>query len=190
MAPAPQDAEQIEVMGYQFAWGIRYAGSDNVIGDYDYRLIDPTNVHGIDFTDRASFDDFLSPLDLVLPKGKTILLKIRARDVLHSVYMPHFRLKMDAVPGMPTQFKFVATKTTQEMRDELGNQEFDYELACAEICGRSHFTMRRRVIVLEQAEYDKWKTEQKSFLSINPEFMSAVPADMKELAIVSSRIDQ
>jgi cytochrome c oxidase subunit II len=187
--PAQQDAEQIEVLGYQFAWSLRYGGTDNNVGDFDYRLIDATNVHGQDFTDRNGFDDFNSR-DLVIPKGKEILLKIRARDVLHSVYIPYFRLKMDAVPGMPTQFKFKATKTTQEMRDEMGDQEFNYEMACAEICGRGHFSMKKRVVVLEQAEYDKWKAEQKSFLSQNPEFMSAVPDDIKELAIVSSRIDQ
>ena len=189
MAPAEKDAEQIEVLGFQFAWSLRYGGTDNNVGDYDYRLIDATNVHGQDFTDRAGFDDFNSR-DLVVPKGKTVLLKIRARDVLHSVYIPYFRLKMDAVPGMPTQFKFKATKTTQEMRDELGNQDFNYEMACAEVCGRGHFSMRKTVVVLEQAEYDEWKAKQKSFLAQNPEFMSAVPDDIKELAIVSSRIDQ
>jgi len=189
MAPAPKDAEQIEVLGMQFTWSIRYGGADNNVGDYDYRLIDATNVHGQDFNDRAGFDDFNS-LDVVIPKGKVILLKIRARDVLHSVYLPHFRVKMDAVPGMPTQFKFTATKTTQEMRDELGNQDFDFEMACAEICGRGHFSMRKKVVVLEQAEYDEWKAKQKTFLATNPEFMADVPEDMKELAIVSSRIEQ
>ena len=188
MSEAPQDAEQIEIMGYQFAWSLRYGGQDNNVGDYDYRLIDAVNIHGQDFTDRAGFDDFQFK-DLIVPKGKPVLLKIRARDVLHSVYIPHFRLKMDAVPGMPTQFWFVANKTTQEMRDEVGDQEFDYELACTEICGRGHFSMKKKVIVVEPEEYEKWKAEQKSWLSKNPEYMSQVPENLKELAVITAGIE-
>ena len=132
---APDDAEVIELMGFQFAWEARYSGKDNGFGEYDYKKIDGSNVFGIDLEDENSYDDF-SPLEIHIPKGRTVLLKIRARDVLHSVYMPHFRVKMDAVPGMHTQFKFIATKTTEEMRVELNNPDFNYELACAEICGR------------------------------------------------------
>lgn len=183
------DAEQIEVFGHQFAWVIRYGGMDNDLGDYDYRLINDINNLGQDFSDKAGFDDF-QYRDLVVPKGKEVILKIRARDVLHSVYIPHFRLKMDAMPGMPTQFKFTATKTTAEMREELGNPDFEYELACTEICGNGHFSMKKRVRVVEPAEYEKWKAEQKSWLSQNPEYMSQVPDELKELAMVTAGIDK
>ena len=186
---APDEAEQIEIMGYQFAWSLRYGGMDNEVGDYDYRLIDAVNDHGMDLTDRAGFDDFKNQ-NLVIPKGKPVLLKIRARDVLHSVFIPHMRLKMDAMPGMPTQFWFVANKTTEEMRVEEGNPDFNYELACTEVCGSSHFSMKRTVIVLEQAEYDKWKAEQKSWLSKNPDYMSQVPENLKELAVVTAGINE
>jgi cytochrome c oxidase subunit II len=63
----------------------------------------------VDFTDKNSHDDFNSPV-VVIPKGEPVLFKIRARDVLHSVFAPHMRLKMDAVPGMPTKFWFVANQ--------------------------------------------------------------------------------
>ena len=188
MSEAPDESEQIEIMGYQFAWSLRYGGMDNEVGDYDYRLIDAVNSHGQDFSDRSGFDDF-QYRDLVIPKGKPVLLKIRARDVLHSVYIPHMRLKMDAVPGMPTQFWFVANKTTAEMRVEEGNPEFEYELACTEICGRGHFSMKKKVTVLEPEEYEKWKAEQKSWLSKNPEYMTQVPDNLKELALVTSGIN-
>ena len=58
-AKAPDDAEVIEVMGYQFAWKARYPGKDNVLGAYDYQLIDAENAFGMSFEDRASFDDFI-----------------------------------------------------------------------------------------------------------------------------------
>ncbi len=187
MAPAPENAEVIEIMGYQFAWKVRYPGKDDKLGDYDFRLIDATNEFGLNFEDRAAFDDFM-PRELHLPKGRPVEFRIRARDVLHSVFAPHFRLKMDAVPGMPTRFWFVPTKTTAEMRIETGNPDFNYEIACTEVCGRGHFSMRLLVIVEEPEEYEQWKAEQKSWLSRNPEYLSKVPENLKELAMIKSEI--
>lgn len=185
---APDDAEVIEVMGMQFAWKTRYPGADNKLGKYDYRNIDAANIFGMDLTDKNSFDDF-TPREIHLPKGKPVLFNIRARDVLHSVYVPYFRLKMDAVPGMPTKFWFIPTKSTEDMRSETGNPDFNYELACAEICGSGHFTMRMTIVVDEPAEYEKWKKEQKTWLSNNPEYISQVPEALKEVALISSGID-
>ncbi|MGF1636036.1 MAG: cytochrome c oxidase subunit II [Cyclobacteriaceae bacterium] len=187
--PAPENAEIVEIMGYQFAWKVRYPGKDKQLGDYDYRLIDAENAFGTDFRDKSAFDDF-SPRQMVLPKGRPVELKIRARDVLHSVFAPHFRLKMDAVPGMPTRFWFVPTKTTAEMRAELGNDDFNYEIACTEICGRGHFSMRMLVEVLEPEEYDRWFAEQEPWLAKNPEYLSKVPDDLKELALVKGQVKE
>ena len=186
---APEDAEVVEVMGYQFGWEFRYPGNDNQLGDYDYRLIDPVNMWGMDFTDRAAFDDFSSGTKLVLPKGKPILFKIRARDVLHSVFIPEFRLKQDAVPGMPTRFWFVPNKTTAEMREELQDPDFNYYIFCTEVCGRGHFSMRKMIEVVEQDEYEQWYAEQNSWLQKNPDYLAKVPSDLKELAVVSAGMD-
>jgi len=187
-AKAPADAEVVEIMGYQFAWGTRYPGMDGKLGKYNYRLIDAENAFGVDFSDANAHDDFI-PREIHLPKGKPVLLKIRARDVLHSVFLPHFRVKMDAVPGMPTQFWFVPTKSTAEMRAETGNPDFNYEMACTEICGRGHFSMRMIVVVDEPAEYEKWKSEQASWLSKNPDYLSKIPEEMRELASINAGIE-
>ena len=187
-APASDDAEVIEIVGQQFAWIARYPGvNDNQLGKYDFRLIDAVNEFGLDLEDKNSFDDFKA-LELHLPKGKEVLLKIRAKDVLHSVFLPHFRVKMDAVPGMPTQFKFTATKTTEEMRTELGDPNFNYELACTEICGRGHFSMRFLVIVHELEEYEKWKASQEAWLKQNPEYLKKVPVALREAAMIKAGI--
>lgn len=190
MKPAPADATVVELVGKQFNWIVRYPGDkqqmigtkEAELGRYDYRLIDATNEVGIDFTDENSFDDFVAG-EIHLPKGKPVLLKIHARDVLHSVFMPHFRLKMDAVPGMQTQFSFTPTKTTAEMRTELNNPNFNYELACTEVCGRGHFSMRTLIVVDEPAEYAKWVASKKSFLASNPDYLAKVPANLKEKAM-------
>lgn len=169
--PASKDAEVIELIGQQFTWTARYPGVvDNTLGKIDFRLIDPINEFGLDLQDQNTMDDFKS-LELHIPKGKEVLLVIRAKDVLHSVFLPHFRVKMDAVPGMPTQFKFVATKTTQEMRDELGNPNFNYELACTEICGRGHFSMKMPVVVDDEETYEAWKKSQESWSKQNAEYV-------------------
>lgn len=183
-APAPENSHVVEIMGYQFAWEVRYPGMDNVLGEHDYRLINANNISGVDFTDKNALDDFSSPV-VVIPKGEPVLFKIRARDVLHSVFAPHMRLKMDAVPGMPTRFWFTATKTTEEMRAELNDPEFVYEIACTEICGRGHFSMRKEIRVVEPEEYRKWLAEQKPYIVNNPSLVADLPEDLKELAEIT-----
>jgi cytochrome c oxidase subunit 2 len=175
-APAPENSEVIEVMGYQFAWKVRYPGEDGVLGKYDFRKIDVENTFGMDFTDKHAHDDF-TPRQIHIPKGVPVEFKIRARDVLHSFYLPHFRVKQDAVPGMQTRFSFVANKTTEEMRQETGNPDFNYELACAEICGRGHFSMRYILVVDTPEEYEAWKKEQQPWLEKNPEYLAKVGLD-------------
>ncbi|MES2388472.1 MAG: cytochrome c oxidase subunit II [Bacteroidota bacterium] len=180
--PAPADHVELEIVGKQFDWMVRYPGADHKFGKHDFRKIDGTNVLGLAFTEREGMDDFMAD-KVYIPKGKAVLFKIRSRDVLHSVFAFHFRQKMDAVPGMPTQFWFTPTKTTAEMRAELNDSKFDYAIACAEVCGKSHFAMKQTIIVLEQSEYDKWYNEQKSFINKNPQYISMVPDNLKAVAM-------
>jgi cytochrome c oxidase subunit II len=188
-APASKDAVVIELIGQQFLWTARYPGvKDSQLGNHNYKMIDASNEFGLDLSDKNSFDDFKS-LELHLPKGKEIQLKIRAKDVLHSVFLPHFRLKMDAVPGMYTTFKFVATKSTADMRTETGNPNFNYEMACTEICGKGHFSMKFPVFVHDTVEdYEKWMASQEAWLKQNPEYLQRVPAELREAAIIKSGI--
>ncbi|TLU98103.1 cytochrome c oxidase subunit II [Dyadobacter luticola] len=181
---APRDAEVIEITGKQFNWIVRYSGvHDNKLGNYNYKLIDAQNEVGIDLSDENSFDDFTNPSEMHIPVGRPVLLKIRARDVLHSVFIPHMRVKMDAVPGMPTKFWFVPDKTTSDMRSELNNPKFDYEIACTEVCGQGHFSMKMRLIVEDEASYKKWCAEQATFLQTYPEYLARVPENLKAKAM-------
>ncbi len=184
-SPASKEAEVIELIGQQWAWTARYPGKDKELGKVNFKLIDASNEFGLDLSDNKTYDDFKS-LELHLPVGKEILLKIRAKDVLHSVYLPHFRVKMDAVPGMPTHFKFKATKTTQEMRDELGNQAFNYEMGCTEVCGRGHFSMRFPVVVDTEEDFERWKLSQETWLKQNPDYLKNVPAGLRESAMIKA----
>jgi cytochrome c oxidase subunit 2 len=179
---APSNAAVIELTGHQFGWYVRYAGvDDSQLGNVNYKLIDETNSLGIDFTDKNSFDDFTAT-ELHLPKGQPVLLKIRAQDVLHSVYLPFHRVKMDAVPGMPTKFWFIPTISTDEMRAKLGKPDFNFKVNCTEVCGRGHFGMSITVFVDEPEDYKKWVAEQKPFLATNPSYLDKVPANLKAKA--------
>ncbi len=186
--PATKEAVVIELVAQQFAWTARYPGSkDEELGKIDFRLIDNSNEFGLDLSDKNSFDDFKS-LELHLPVNKEVLLKIRAKDVLHSVFLPHFRVKMDAVPGMQTVFKFIPTITTEEMRAKTGNPNFNYEMACTEICGKGHFSMRFPVIVEDEETFRKWKATQESWLKQNPDYLKNVPANLREFAMIKAGI--
>lgn len=181
-----KDYIEIEATGMQFAWLLRHPGADNLLGTRNYQLIDGTNPLGQDWNDEKNHDD-LQPDKIVLPKGKKVRVRITSRDVLHNFDLPHFRVKMDAVPGMPTYFVFTPRLTTEEYRQNLGKLDkngnpmypewheptdpedpeslprwktFNYELACAELCGNGHYSMRRIVEVVTEEEYERWLKEQ------------------------------
>ena len=178
-SPAPEDAEVIEIIGYQFAWASRYGGKDKKIGKSDYRLIDAENRIGMDFSDIDAEDDF-TPREIYIPKGRPVKFEIRSLDVIHSFYVPHLRVQMYAVPGMATSFWVTPTKTTKEMRVELDDPEFDYRIACNKICGRAHFSMFAKIIVTEAEAYDQWYNKQESWLEKHPEYRDKL-ANTKQL---------
>ncbi len=94
--------------------------------------------------------------ELVLPVNKEVDLIINSRDVIHSVWIPHFRLQMNAVPGMTTRFKFTPTITSKEMKAKTGNPYFTYVVMCNKICGASHYNMRMEITVVSEEEYADW----------------------------------
>ncbi len=160
--PAPEEAIVIELYSKQFDWTARYAGDDNKLGASGYRLIEGANTLGVDMRDPASADDKVVRGEFHLPVGKPVLFKFHSRDVIHSAYMPHFRAQMNCVPGMTTQFHFVPTMTTEEMRIETGNPEFDYVLLCNKICGGAHWNMQMNIIVESEADFNAWLAGQKT----------------------------
>jgi cytochrome c oxidase subunit 2 len=154
----------VDVTGHQFAWELRYPGRDGKLGLKNYKLITGTNKVGVNYQDKNSFDD-LQADTLMLPVNKSVRLNIIAQDVIHSVYMPNFRVQINAVPGLPTYFKFTPTKTTAQMRSELDQPEFNYHLYCNKICGGSHYNMQKLVVVVTESEYQNWLAKQKPYLS-------------------------
>ena len=107
------------------------------------------NVTGEQFT--WSFDypqEKVKSNELVLPVDRPVHFEIHAKDVLHSFWVPNFRMKQDAVPGITTQ--------TRVTPNELGT----YPVVCAELCGIGHSTMRQRVRVVPEDEWEDWVRER------------------------------
>ena len=115
----------------------------------------------------AAAEDDVIVKELHLPVNKTIHLKFRSQDIIHSAYLPHFRVQMNCVPGMNTDFVFKPTITTEEMRVETANEEFEYVLLCNKICGAAHYNMQLKVIVESEEDYNKWIAEQTDFFASN-----------------------
>ena len=154
------DSQIIEVYAQQFQWTARYSGEDNILGDADFRLVEGKNTLGVDMSDDFSLDDKMTR-EVHLVVNNPVLLAFRSQDVIHSAYLPHFRVQMNCVPGMTTQFGFTPTQTTKEMKEQEGN-DFDYVLLCNKICGSAHYNMQMKFIVETQEEYDAWIKEQET----------------------------
>jgi len=178
-----EDPMVVEVYSYQFGWIARYSGEDNQLGYAHVRNIEGANVLGVDGEDNRSADDIVAR-ELRLPANRPVLLKFRSQDVIHSAYLPHFRVQMNSVPGTETQFQFTPTVTTAEMRQDPDVKakvsninairesngedpwEFDYVLLCNKICGSAHYNMQMKVVVEEEDSFNRWLKEQKTFAEL------------------------
>lgn len=154
----------IEVTSSQFQWDIRYPGADGVVGHKNYKLITAINGLGIDFNDRNSIDDQIGD-EIVLPVNKPVRFALTSKDVIHSFYMPHFRVQLNTVPGMTSYFEFTPTITTEDMKAKINDPSFQYILLCSKICGANHFNMQKVVRVVSEQEYKAWVVQQKPYLT-------------------------
>ena len=170
------ESMDIEFYARQFDWTIRYPGADGELGQTHVKYIDldRSNTIGFNFDDKKTRDDIVVT-EIHVPVNQPIRMNIRSQDVLHSATLAHFRVKMDAVPGMPTTFYFTPTVTTAEMRERKGDPEFNYEMSCQQICGSAHWNMRRVMVVESQEEYDEWLKAQRPFYQTYQELNGLVP---------------
>jgi cytochrome c oxidase subunit 2 len=144
----PEDSVVVEVTAEQFTWNVRYPGPDGAFGRTETALIDVDNPLGVDASDPASRDDIHELALLYVPVGRPVHVKLRAKDVLHSFYLPYHRIKQDAVPGMTIDLWFVPTKEGQ------------FDIACAELCGFGHYQMRGFLHVVSGEEFERFLAER------------------------------
>jgi cytochrome c oxidase subunit 2 len=127
----------VNVTGLQYAWLFNYPGDNITTGE------------------------------LHVPAGTDVQLNIEAQDVIHSFWLPQFRIKQDALPGQMSQLRFTATRTGT------------YPIVCAELCGAYHGAMRSQIIVHEPEEYEQWLAEnrvaagtEQPTVAVNPQNLS------------------
>ena len=148
----PPNAINIEVMARQWGWQYRLPGEDGKLGTSNIVNINDQNPFGINLDDQNGRDDILIQSDeLHLKTNRPVKILLRSTDVLHNFYVPQFRAKMDAVPGLITYYWFEP------------NKEGDYEVLCAEYCGIGHYGMRAKVVVDNEENYEKWLEQQETF---------------------------
>ena len=118
---------EIEILAQQWSWNVRYAGPD---GKFD------------------TPDDVVTLDDLHVPVGRPVVVHMKSKDVVHSFFLPNFRIKQDVVPGVETRAWFVGKV--------LGR----YELGCAQHCGVNHYKMRGLVTVESAEAFEAWLRTQ------------------------------
>lgn len=151
----PEGAAEIEVVGQQWQWSFRLPGEDGRLGAAATRHVSSENPLGLDPGDPRGQDDVVIEGDsLHLPVGRPVKVLLRSIDVLHDFYVPEFRAKMDMVPGHVTYMWFTPIRTGT------------FEILCAELCGVGHAAMRGGVVVEEEAQYQAWLQEQRTFAQL------------------------
>jgi cytochrome c oxidase subunit 2 len=168
----PNPDVTIDVLGYQsgFGWQFRYPGPDGVFGNKVRNQISSANPFGKDDLVIIS-PGGARPVEVHLPINKNVLVNLSSNDVLHSFFLPNFRVKQDAVPGQWIKVWFNGTKAGK------------YEIACAELCGSGHYNMRGLLIMDSQQDYDAWLDQQ--YKLKKPE-LSAPVSDSTAVAAVAS----
>lgn len=146
--PPEAEAVVVQVTAEQFAWNFHYPGKDGKFGIGKIDKIDGTNPLGLDRDDPDSKDDITTINELHIPVNRPIIVHIRSKDVIHDFNIPAMRVKQDAVPGMSIPIWFQATQTGQ------------YDIACAQLCGLSHYRMKGTVFVETPEQYQAWLDEQ------------------------------
>jgi cytochrome c oxidase subunit 2 len=188
---APKDALTVEIVGKQFGWIMRYPGKDKTFGKKHFKVISDEGNNSLGQiwddhadlklkADPANYDDVVTTQTMYLVKGRPAKLIIGSRDVIHDVGLTHFRMKMDAVPGIPTTLWFTPKYTTKEMKERTGNPNFVYEISCDQMCGNGHYSMKGIIEVVTQEEFDAWMAKQKpNYFVANPDKEPAAPKTEK-----------
>ncbi len=198
---APKNSLEVEIVGKQFGWIMRYPGKDKQFGKTYFKVINDEKSNSLgqiweDNTDlklkadKANYDDVVTTQTMYVVKGRPVKLIISSRDVIHDVGLNHFRLKMDAVPGIPTTLWFTPKYTTKEMKERTGNPDFVYEISCDQMCGNGHYSMKGIIEVVTQEEFDVWMAKQTpNYLVANPDKAPKAPvADTTKVSTATAAV--
>lgn len=158
--PSSEEATVVRVVAEQFAWNVHYPGPDRMFGRTAVNLIAAENPLGLDRSDPAAKDDITAINQLTVPVNHPVLIHLTSKDVIHSFTLYEMRVKQDAIPGTDSPVWFIPTVTTEQMRKNLGQPTFDFEIACSQLCGLGHYRMRGFLTVKTDEEYRAYLEEE------------------------------
>ena len=165
--PSEEESIVCRVYAQQFAWNVHYPGPDGVFGARKSELVDESsNPVGLDRDDPMAKDDVVTLNQLNLVKDRPALIYLTSKDVIHSFALNEMRVKQDAIPGMMFPVWFVPTMSSVEMMEKHGH---GFEIACAQLCGNSHYSMKGQMTIYSQAEFDAWMNEEQENLAAEAE---------------------
>lgn len=171
----PPDATELEVNSEQWKWSYRLPGEDGIFGFAHNKYITFENPMGIKDGDPYAEDDIIITSQTVkLPIDRKVKVLLRSKDVLHDFWVPEIRAKMDSVPGMVTYFWFQPTL--------LG----EFDVLCAELCGRGHHTMRGEMHVVSLDEYETWLGAQLTWAEMKAGAVPLSPQALQGRSIAES----
>ena len=150
--PPHHDTVEVRVVAEQFSWNFHYPGADGRFGRTSITLVDPDNPLGLDRRDPAAKDDITTINQLHLPVGRTAVIHLSSKDVIHSLGMPEMRVKQDAIPGIMQPVWFTPTRTGR------------WEIACSQLCGLAHYRMKAFYTIHSAAQYEEWVREESAAL--------------------------
>ena len=163
-----EDTVEVRVVAQQFAWNIHYPGVDGIFGRTYASLVDEEiNPIGLDRSSPHGADDIVTLNQMHLPVDKQTIIYLSSKDVIHSFSLPEMRVKQDAIPGMSTPIFFTPTMTSDEFLVEIKGSAREgkgYEIACAQLCGNSHYRMRGFLTIDTEDEYNAWLDEEAELL--------------------------
>jgi cytochrome c oxidase subunit 2 len=185
-APSPSEAVQVRVVAEQFAWNVHYPGADGKFGRTSPdKIVTGTNPLGLDHTDPAAADDITTINQLHLPVNRPALIYLSSKDVIHSLSLPQMRVKQDAIPGQVIPVYFTPAKVTppESQFPACAGTKTCWEIACAQLCGITHYRMQGYYTIHDAAGYRRWLAENAP--KPNPAAVSPLPpapADTNEPA--------
>mgnify|MGYP001189856155 CR=1 FL=1 len=166
--PNETDVHHIRIIAQQFAWNIHYPGFDGKFGKTNINLVDEeSNPIGLDRSSSFGADDIVSINQMHLPVNQQVMIHLSSKDVIHGFGIPEMRIKQDAIPGMTIPFFFTPTITSADFLNKIKGtlrEGMGYEIACAQLCGNSHYRMRGYVTVETESEYHTWLSQQAEYL--------------------------
>ena len=157
----------VRIVAQQFAWNIHYPGADGKFGQTKVKLVDEEiNPLGLDRSGYGA-DDITTINQLHLPVDKMVKIYLSSKDVIHGFALPEMRVKQDAIPGMQIPIYFTPTMTSDEFLKEIEDTKrkgMGYEIACAQLCGNSHYRMKGYMTIHSDENYEKWLSEEAEYL--------------------------